>query len=389
MAAEVYLPHLGMMQTECLLVKWLRNDGDEVTAGEPIAVIQTDKADVDLESPSDGRLVGVSIAEGESAPVGTVIAYVVGAGEEVPGLQDSQARSSVAAESSHWPDAKPETRVGADQPSDSSEPKASPVARRLARELGIDLSAVSATGPGGRITEADVRGAAAGTSTGDLGTERPRSRVRQVMAERMALSFNTVPHLYLETTVDASSLVSAAGNGVTVTDLVLFVVARCLRTHPDLNATYQEKRVIELSRVNLGVAVDTADGLYVPVIADADVLGIHELSAARAQVVQRARSGTLTANDLGDATFTITNLGVFDVDAAWPIVNPPCVAILAIGRIRHEPVALGEEIVVRPRVRLVLAADHRAVDGAQGARFLGSTKAALEALGNSGGNEAV
>lgn len=390
MATEVYLPHLGMMQTECLLVKWLRTDGDEVTAGEPIAIIQTDKADVDLEAPAGGRLVGVSLAEGESAAVGTVVAYVVAPGEEEPSHQDGEIDSSIPAVSSERRTeaaAKPELPESADQqPTESSGPKASPVARRLARDLGIDLSAVAATGPGGRITETDVRTAAAATETGDLGLERPQSRARQVMAQRMALSFHTVPHLYLETTVDASHLVSASGNGVSVTDLILYVVARCLRTHPELNATFHENKVIEFSRVNLGVAVDTPDGLYVPVIADADVLGVHELSTARMKIVERARTGALLANDLSDATFTVTNLGVFDVDAAWPIVNAPGVAILAVGRIRNEPVVLGEEIAVRPRVRLVLAADHRAVDGAQGARFLGTTKATLETL-SSNGNE--
>ena len=387
MATEVYLPHLGMMQTECLLVKWLHNDGDEVTTGEPIAIIQTDKADVDLEAPADGRLVGVSLAEGESAAVGTVVAYVVAPGEQEPDLPEGETDSSIsAAPSERWPEvaAKPETpRVAEEQPIEPYEPKASPVARRLARDLGIDLSSVSATGPGGRITEADVRAAAAIVADA-VGVVRPQSRARQVMAQRMAASFQTVPHLYLETTVEASGLVSTAGNGVSVTDLILYVVAKCLRAHPELNATFHENRVIEFSRVNLGVAVDTPDGLYVPVIADADALGIRELSAALANMVQRARSGALLTNDLGDATFTVTNLGVFDVDAAWPIVNQPGVAILAIGRIRSEPVAHGEEIVVRPRVRLVLAADHRAVDGAQGARFLGTTKATLEALSSNG-----
>ena len=381
MATEIYLPHLGMMQTECLLVKWLRAEGDEVTAGEPIAIIETDKTDVDLEAPADGKLAGVALAEGESAAVGTVIAYVIAPGEEEPGLRDSQIAGALAPseERRMQPAVKPENLVRANhEPAEPTGPKASPVARKLARDLGVDLSTVAASGPGGRITESDVRTAAALEVSGDLGLKRPQSRARQVMAERMALSFRTAPHLYLETTVDASDLVSASGNGVTVTDLILHAVARCLRTHPDLNATFHEGNVFEFSHVNLGIAVDTSDGLYVPVLADADLLGIRELSAERAKIVERARNGVLSVSDLGDATFTITNLGVFDVDAAWPIVNTPGVAILAVGRIRQEPVALGEEIVIRPRVRLVLAADHRAVDGAQGARFLETTKATLE-----------
>jgi len=387
MPVEVFLPQLGMMQTEGLLVKWLREEGAQVSAGEAIAVVQTDKADVDLEAPADGRLVSVSLAEGESAPVGTVIAYIAAPGESVTPLPPVGRSGGAAEPAKRRGEDSVGVRPTAAAKGGAAEPKASPVARRLARELGIDLATVQATGPGARVTETDVRAVAArvlassaGAPSDSLGVERPQSRARQVTAERTALAFSTVPHLYLETAVDATALLAAARDGVTVTDLVVYVVARSLRAHPDLNATFAAGKVIELSRVDIGLAVDTPDGLYVPVLPEADRLELAELSAARAALVDRAREGALAAADLLDASFTVTNLGVFDVDAAWPVINVPGAAILATGRIRREPVAVGDEVVVRPRMRLVLAADHRAVDGAQGARFLGDTKAALESL---------
>jgi pyruvate dehydrogenase E2 component (dihydrolipoamide acetyltransferase) len=375
MAVEVFLPKLGMMQTEGLLVKWLRDEGAQVAAGEAIAVVETDKADVELEAPADGRLVARSLAEGESAPVGTVIAYIAAPGETVTSPPPPVTSGGAAEPTAPLAEDGVRATAAGNGDTDAPVPKASPVARRLARELGVDLATVTATGPGGRVTEADVRAAA-----NPLGVERPQSRARQVTAKRTALAFSTIPHLYLETTVDASALLEAVGDGVTVTDLLVYVVARSLRAHPGLNATFDSGKVIELSRVDIGLAVDTPEGLYVPVLPEADRLELAELSGRRAALVERARSGGLSTADLRDASFTITNLGVFDVDAAWPVINAPAAAILATGRIRREPVAVGEEVVVRPRMRLVLAADHRAVDGAQGGRFLGDTKTALESL---------
>jgi pyruvate dehydrogenase E2 component (dihydrolipoamide acetyltransferase) len=379
-AVEVFVPQMGMMQTEALLVEWLRGEGDHVAAGEAIAVIQTDKTDVEIEAPAEGRLVGQTLAAGESAAVGTVIAYVVRPGDEEPHAQPAPAPTK-REESTNPGPADPKEEAGELVPRQAArgDVLASPAARRLSRELAIDIATVPASGPGGRVTEADVRAAASdtGTPTG-LDIERPLSRAREITAERTASSFRTIPHLYLETTVDASKLLELTGDGITVTDVILHAAARALRRQPALNATFGDGKVIEFGRVNIGLAVDTPDGLYVPVISEADTLNIQQLSAQRAGAVERARRGVLSARDLVEATFTISNVGVFDVDAAWPIVNQPGVATLSVGRIRHEPVAVSELVLIRPRFRIVLAADHRAVDGAQAARFLEAMKTVLE-----------
>jgi pyruvate dehydrogenase E2 component (dihydrolipoyllysine-residue acetyltransferase) len=379
---EVILPQLGMVQTDALLVEWLRAEGEQVAEGDPVAVIQTDKADVELEAPAQGTLVAQALAPGESAPVGTVIAYIIGPGETTPARPSLTGSSTIAARTEL--ESRQPRRAAVDDAGDGCascasagpELRASPGARRLAAELGVDLASVSPTGPGGRVTEADVR-AAADSAREEMGPERPLTRARQVTADRMALSFQTIPHLYLETTLEASMIVSASSEGVTVTDVLLHAIAKALRAHPGLNATFRDNKLFEFAHINLGLGVDTPAGLYVPVLADADRLELSELSAKRAQAVDRARQGALSVGDLGDATFTVTNLGVFDVDAAWPIVNPPGVATLAVGRIRRQPVVVGDDVVVRPLLRLVLAADHRAIDGAEAARFLETLKGEL------------
>jgi pyruvate dehydrogenase E2 component (dihydrolipoamide acetyltransferase) len=367
MPAEIILPQLGMMQTDALLVEWLRNEGTQVAAGEPVAVIQTDKADVEVEAPADGQLAAFALEPGQSAAVGTVIAYVLAPGESAPAAR------------SHTPVADATSEAGVRQSlrrehAPPSEFKASPGARQLARRLEVDLAAVVPTGPGGRITEEDLRGASRTT----MSQEQTLSRVRQITADRMARSFQTAPHLYLEAATDATAILARAREGITVTDLILHATARALRAHPALNATFHDGKLLASERVALGLAVDTPDGLYVPVLIDVDKLDLHELSAKRSAVVERARTGALAAEDVGEATFTITNLGVFGIEAAWPILNPPGVAILAVGRAKRVAVVVDDEVAVRAQMRLILTADHRALDGAQAAHFLQTLTAELE-----------
>jgi len=313
-AAEVIMPQLGMIQTDACLLEWLRADGDDVAEGEPVALIATDKADVEIESPAAGILSGLAVEPGQSAAVGTVIAYVLAPSERAPDPAGVAAPSQVVA----------------------APPAADP----------------------------------------------PVSRARRVMAQRMAESFRTAPHLAVETSFDATAALAACGDRTTVTDLVLHAVAVVLRDHRSLNATFDADRAVPFERIDIGLAIDTDDGLLVPVLTGVDELELTDLTAGRAALVERARGGALVAGDLGDATFTVSNLGVFDVDAAWPVINPPGVAILAVGRARRQAVVVDDDaIVVRPVARLVLTADHRAVDGGQAARFLGALKAELEGSG--------
>jgi pyruvate dehydrogenase E2 component (dihydrolipoamide acetyltransferase) len=361
MAAEIILPQLGMLQTEARLERWLRSEGDTVVKGEPVAVIETDKATVEIEAPAGGTLAGIRLNPDESAAVGSVIAYILQPGEEVP------------------PTVSPGAPEGA-APSPPAEVRASPGVRKLARDLDVDIAAIARAVQGARITEAEIRAAALaeGKSPQADGTERTLSRARQATALRMAESFRAAPHFFVETSLDASAIVACAKGGISVTDVILHATANTLRVHPGLNATFRDGRVFEFKRVNLGIAVDTDDGLYVPVLPDADALDLRELSAHRAALVDRARHRSFSTSDLVDATFTVSNLGTFKVDAAWAILNPPGVAILAVGRIRPQPLVIDGEVTVRPALRLVLTADHRAVDGAEAARFLGELGTRLE-----------
>ena len=340
MATDVIMPALGMNQETGRLISWLKQEGETVTKGESLMEVETDKTTVEVESPATGVLAGVTAHVGDEVPVGQVIAVIVAAGEAVP------ARAPAPA-----PAAAPPAAGGA-----------SPKARELAKERGVDLSTVQGSGPGGAVKAADVPAAAAAPA------ERAASGVWATMARRTTESWQQVPHFYLEREVDAGRLQSwraaaaKADAAVTITDLLVRLVAAALPRHPRVNGGG--------AAVHVGIAVAVEDGLVVPVIRDAHRLSLAEITAARREVVERARAGKLRPEDVQGATFTISNLGMYAVDAFSAIVNQPQAAILATGRIADRVVAVGGVPVVRPTLRLTLSFDHRAVDGARGAAFL-------------------
>lgn len=422
MPKEVIMPALGMAQETGTLLRWLKREGDAVEKGEPIMEIATDKVDVEIEAPASGVLTNISAAAGEEIPVGRAIALILAPGEALtpspsPNLGEGSqkaAASPVAARmaAEHNIDLAQITPAGSriqkedvlaylerqkDSPQRREERKeggkipASPKARRLAQEEGIDLASLTGSGPEGAILAADVLGAKARDETTDRGRQTapaediPTSRLWQVMAERLTQSWTTVPHFYLTREVEASQLKAwrsqiqgRGGENVTFTDLLIKLAAIALKRHPRLNASWQNGRIVGNGAIDIGLAVAVEDGLLVPVIHNSDGLGLIDLASRRADLVGRAQAGKLSATDLQGGTFTISNLGMYGVDHFNAIVNPPQAAILAVGRIADRVVPVDGQPGVRPMMTLTLSCDHRVVDGARGAQFLATLAGLIE-----------
>jgi pyruvate dehydrogenase E2 component (dihydrolipoamide acetyltransferase) len=345
------MPALGMAQETGRLVRWLKREGEQVTKGEPLMEVETDKAVVEVESPGAGILSGVKVHEGEEVPVGTVIAYLLA----------------------------PAARPSAPSLERPARAAASPKARRLAAERGLDLARMQGTGPDGAVVEADVLGLA--PEPVQAAGSRPAAEVHapmagamwRAMAERTARDWREVPHFFLFREADASQLIVArarAPAGVTYTDLLVRLAALTLVRHPIMNAGRRE--------VSIALAVAADQGLIAPVIAGPDRLDLAALAARRAELVDRARSGRMRAQDLAQASFTVSNLGMFGVDAFLPIVSEGQAGILGVGRIADRVVPVQGRPQVRPVLALSLSCDHRLVDGARAARFLADLAQAIE-----------
>lgn len=406
------MPALGAAQRTGRLVRWLKREGDPVQAGEPLMEIETDKVTVEIEAPASGILTGIRLREGEEAGVGEVIAWIVAPGEPVPeGSQPSPepAKAStpevratpvaarLAAEHGlDLRDIRPEggwvrkqdVLAYLEQQRRAGPPRgeripASPKARRLAQELGIDLRQVRGSGPEGAVLAGDVLA---------LHTARPAAppapslpSVWRVMVERLSQSWPQTPHFYLQREVRAARLLTwheriqkRISVRLTYTDLLIKLVAAALREHPRLNAWWHEGSIVIHEEIHIGLAVATEEGLVVPVIHHADRLTLEEIAARRQELVERARAGRLRPEDVQGGTFTISNLGMYGVDAFMPVVNPPQAAILAVGRIVERVVPVDRQPVVQPMLTLTLACDHRVVDGARAAQFLGTLAELIE-----------
>ena len=341
MPADVIMPALGMAQETGKVLRWLKQDGEPVTKGEPLLEVETDKVTVEIESPADGTLASVRAAEGDVIPVGTDIAVVLGPGETADDLWQEPA---VPPPHSPPAGAREAGRDSATRAVGDAGRLASPKARRLAREHRLALASLSGTGPRGTIVAADVDAVLAATAAGGAGAPvggRARGRVWDLMAER-----------------------------VTATDLLLKLCGAALREHSDINACWRNGGVVREDEVNIGIAVAVEEGLVVPVVRGVDRLELDAVAARRAELVAAAREGRLRPADVNGGTFTISNLGMYGVDGFFAIVNPPQIAILAAGRISERVVAVDGVPAVRPTLVLGLSFDHRAVDGARGAEFL-------------------
>ena len=399
MAFSVVMPALEMAQETGKLLAWRKKEGDRVSKGEPLLDIETDKAVVEVEAPADGFLAGIKASEGADIPVGQTIAWIVEAGEKPPADVITAAPSARAG--AHATPEVPQSSRPA--PSTSVPPasaaKISPKARRLAKESGVDIALVQGTGAAREILAADVESAARARGTSDSAASDSASiqesgnievptPVGRLMAERTTQSWTTVPHFFLTRDVDASALNSyrervlrdmerADAARVTHTDLLVALAARVLLKHPRLNASWSPEGIRLHEYVNMGVAIAVSDGVVTAVIANAHRATLAEIARQRREIADRARSGKLRPADISGATFTISNLGMYQVDQFQAIIVPPQAAILAVGAIRDRVVAVQGKPAVRPMMTLTVSCDHRVADGARAAMFLSDLAQAL------------
>jgi pyruvate dehydrogenase E2 component (dihydrolipoamide acetyltransferase) len=387
-ASEVKLPRLGQGMESGTIVKWLKNEGDRVEKGEPLYELDTDKVTQEVEAEASGVLLRIAVSEGE-VQVGRTIAVIGEQGEEVPEVaaeEPVEAEPKEAPAPSHG-NGRPEEPAVV-QPT-GGRVKASPLARRIAGERGVDLAALRGTGPEGRIVAEDVERAeavpapvAAPVPTGEV-ERRELTGARKTIARRLTEAWQ-IPVFQLQASADmtrVSSLVARLreeGTKVTITDVLTKVCAAGLLRHREVNAQWTDEAILVFPTANVGLAVATPQGLIVPVIRSAEGLRLAEIAAARSDLVTRAREGKLQRADLEDGTFTISNLGMYRVESFTAVLNPPQAAIVAVGAIEDRAVPLDGELVIRPMMTLTATFDHRAVDGAPAAEFLQTVKELLE-----------
>ncbi len=390
MASEVKLPRLGQGMESGTIVRWLKAEGEQVAKGEPLYELDTDKVTQEVEAEASGVLLRISVQEGE-VPVGQTIAVIGEAGEDLPAESSNGAAAAVESATPERPAPAPIASAG---PRAGGRVKASPLARRIARERGIDLAEITGTGPDGRVVAEDVeRAAVAPAAAAAVPVEgvsiEPLSSVRRTIARRLTQAWEA-PAFQIAMSADMTrtialrrQLVERGGYDAkpTVTDVLTKACGVALMRHRAVNALYGGDAIELHPSANVGIAVAIDEGLVVPVIRGCERLSIPEIAAARAALVERARAGKLQQVDLEDGTFTISNLGMFGVETFVAVLNPPQAAILAVGAIEDRPVARDGALAVAPLMSLTLTCDHRALDGATAAEFLRSVKDFLEEPG--------
>ncbi|MGH9691905.1 MAG: dihydrolipoamide acetyltransferase family protein [Candidatus Acidiferrales bacterium] len=399
MAISIVMPALELMQETGKVVSWRKKEGEKVAQGEILLEIETDKAVVEVEALADGILAGVKAQPGDVIPVGHTIAWLVQPGEAVPADGSGSAKAASASSAPAAAPAQATKDSTAGTSAESKQVRISPKARRLAREHGVDIARLRGTGPDGEILAADILAAAGGSSApaasaapaaAPAGAEEKVGAIGRLMAERTTRSWTTVPHFFVMRELDATALNAArekfvAGieksHGVrpTHTDLLVGIAARVLLRHPRVNATWTGQGIRLNSEVNIGVAMAVDDGVVATVIRNAPRFGVAEIALQRRELTERARANRLRPEDIGGATFTISNLGMHHVDAFTAIIVAPQAAILAVGAIADRVVPVDGKPGIRPVMTLTLSSDHRVVDGARAAAFLHDL---VTALGN-------
>lgn len=376
MAISVVMPALEMAQETGKLIAWLKKEGETVAKGEPLLEVETDKAVMEIESPGDGILAGVKALPGAEVIVGRTIAWIVRAGEAVPAddvISESGRKTTVGATP-----LSSNSATAAVTPPATQDVKISPKARRLAGEKGVDLARVRGSGPGGEILASDILDAAKSHPGVSPAQSSP---VARLMAERTTQSWTTVPHFFIVREVDAGflkeerervapAIEKSRGVKLTYSDLLVALVSRVLMKHPQMNASWAGETVRANAEVNMSVAMAVNDGVVAPVIHHAQSADLGEIAVQRRDLTERARSGKLRPADIAGGTFTISNLGMFSVDAFSAIIAPPQAAVLAVGRIADRVVPVDGRPGIRPMMTLTLSSDHRVVDGARASEFL-------------------
>ncbi|MFZ5649921.1 MAG: 2-oxo acid dehydrogenase subunit E2 [Bacillota bacterium] len=376
MATEIIMPKMNAAMVEGKLVKWLKNDGEKIGKGDAVALVMSKKVTFEVKAAAGGILNTVA-RPGQVVPVGRPIGYILeNESDNVPLQADSGPAEMVGG-------GKPS---GSGRTSGSVQVMATPIARRLARENGIDLSVVEGTGSGGLINGEDILRVveqAKSMSERSVTKRIPFTGLRREIADNMMDSLQSMAQVTASSEADATGLVEFRRRlkevfNLTYTDILVKIVALALRSHPLLNATVAEDEIVIPDDVNVGVAVAVEDGLIVPVVHRADTLSLKEIAAATSRLIESARQGALSMDDVTGGTFTITNVGMFGLDGFTPIINPPQVAILGVGRIVERPVVVGGQVEIRPTMNLGLTFDHRVMDGAPAAQFLQSIKKLIE-----------
>lgn len=386
MATTVIMPKLGLTMTEGTIERWLKKEGDRIQKGDPLVEIITEKIDFEYESPASGILRKILCHEGEVVPVATPIAIIAEEGEALPELEGIM--PEVQAKPIAPSIVETEVRV----------PKrilASPLAKRIAKEKGIDLRTLQGSGPRGRIVQRDVLKAIERLKEREISISPPSEKliplrgIRKVIAQRMTESFQTIPHFYLSIEVEMTALQELRERikeemekrlniRITMTDLLVKVTASVLKAHPIMNSKFEGDQIHLMEEINIGIAIALEEGLIVPVIHQADKKSLSEISLALRDLTQRAREGKLTLEDVERGTFTLSNMGMLGIDQFNPIINPPQCSILGVGRTVEKPIVKEKEIVVKPMAWLTLSSDHRIVDGATAAQFLKDLKRLME-----------
>jgi pyruvate dehydrogenase E2 component (dihydrolipoamide acetyltransferase) len=385
MAISVVMPALEMAQENGKLLAWRKKEGERVSKGEPLLEIETDKAVVEVEAPGDGILAGITAEAGAVIPVGETIAWLVAPGENPPAKEAMVAPAARATSAARAAAVAPAVSRPTTEPSPI---QISPKARRLAKELGIEIGQIRGTGPDGTITSEDVHAAANAMDSGTpttaatpaAVTTEPLSQLARLMAERTTQSWTSVPHFFLAQTVDAGTLVemqkqlvagSTAGMAPTITDLLIALIARVLEKHPNMNASWTGDGIRLNPEINISVAMAVKDGVVGAVVPNANKESVAAISKVRRELTERARARRLRPADITGGTFTLSNLGMYKVGAFSAIITPPQCAILAVGAITDAVVPVDGKPGIRPTMTMTLSSDHRVVDGARAAEFLG------------------
>ena len=396
---------LSPTMEEGQLVQWLKSEGEEVSSGDILAEIETDKATMELVARGDGILRKIFLDAGGVSAVGSVIAVIASADEDISGIEEGSDGNGTqqalpeesSAETTQEPEVATTSEISAGTQGTGSV-KASPLARRLATEMGVDLLTIKGSGPGGRVVKRDLEGAKTAGSTGAATTtwtpeeneyeDVPTSQMRKSIAKRLVTSIGPVPTFYLTVEVDMNRVIEAResmnsmleedGYRISVNDIVLKAVAAALRQHPNCNAQWHDNFVRRFNAVHLGVAVAIDEGLITPVIRNAHAKGIMQIASEVRELAGRARTKKLMPDEYTGSTFSVSNLGMFGIQEFTAIINPPEAGILAVGGIEETPVVVNGEVKICPRMRITMSCDHRVIDGAQGARFLATLKSMLE-----------
>ena len=392
MATTVIMPKLGLTMKEGTIEKWLKQEGDRVEKGEPLVEIITEKLNFQYESPASGILRKILHPAGKVVAVTTPIAIIAEEGEALPEFEAS--KPDVPKEAP-----MPAAAVQSERKEHRERIFASPVARKTAQEKGIDLSLLKGSGPEGRITQADVLKAAEKVQTEGVKPSVPAQKpedkiiplkgIRKIIAQRMTDSFQNTPHFYLSVEVDMSAIQDVkervkdevekrAKVKLTLTDILVKVVAAALKEHPIINSRFEGDQIRLLEEINVGVAIALADGLIVPVVHRADQKSLTEIASAIRTITKKARRGKLSLEDVGGGTFTLSNMGMLGIDKINPIINPPECSILGVGRTIEKPVVRGGEIKIKPMAWFTLSSDHRIVDGAAAGLFLSHIQKIIE-----------